>query len=77
MPKSKTQAYTFVDLFIFRHPMNDSYFLYFKCAYKQEDFDEFCDPEKPKIIKYEDIVEATKRVRKHIAPTPMIVSSDF
>ncbi|XP_023934766.1 L-threonine ammonia-lyase [Bicyclus anynana] len=41
---------------------------------RQVDFDEFCDPENPKIIKYEDIVEATKRVRKYIAPTPIITS---
>ncbi|CAH2231689.1 jg2347 [Pararge aegeria aegeria] len=39
---------------------------------RQEDFDEFCDPENPKIIKYEDIVEATKRVRKHIVATPIV-----
>ncbi|XP_045776864.1 L-threonine ammonia-lyase-like [Maniola jurtina] len=41
---------------------------------RQEDFDEFCDPENPRIIKYDDIVDATKRIRKFISPTPIIAS---
>ncbi|XP_045453269.1 L-threonine ammonia-lyase-like [Melitaea cinxia] len=41
---------------------------------RNEDFDELCDPENPQIIKYEDILEAAKRIKKFITPTPCLAS---
>ncbi|CAH0728494.1 unnamed protein product, partial [Brenthis ino] len=41
---------------------------------RHEDFDEFSDPGNPRIIKYEDVVEAAKRVKNFISPTPCVVS---
>ena len=40
----------------------------------QEDFDEFCDPANPKVIQYDNVVEAMKHVRDFMPPTPCLVS---
>ncbi|XP_026494237.1 L-threonine ammonia-lyase-like [Vanessa tameamea] len=37
---------------------------------RHEDFDELCDPDNPQIIKYEDVLEASKRIKNFIKPTP-------
>lgn len=39
----------------------------------QEDFDEFCDPDNPRIIKYEQVMDAADRLRPFIINTPCMV----
>ncbi|XP_072929811.1 L-threonine ammonia-lyase-like [Epargyreus clarus] len=41
---------------------------------RYEDFDEFCDPENPRTITYEDVTDALHRVRPFIPVTPCIPS---
>ncbi|XP_026742976.1 uncharacterized protein LOC113504747 [Trichoplusia ni] len=41
---------------------------------RNDDFDEYCDPENPKILKYEEIVEAAERIRPHIINTPVLAA---
>ncbi|XP_037294109.1 L-threonine ammonia-lyase isoform X2 [Manduca sexta] len=41
---------------------------------RHEDFDEFCDPENPRTIKYEDVVDAADRIRPYILKTPCFPS---
>ncbi|KAH9639289.1 hypothetical protein HF086_014153 [Spodoptera exigua] len=43
-----------------------------KLMQHSEDCDECCDPENPKIIQYDDIVDATQRIRPYVANTPIV-----
>ncbi|CAK1550493.1 unnamed protein product [Leptosia nina] len=39
-----------------------------------EDFDEFCDPDNPVTITYDDAVNALHRIRKYMPETPYVIS---
>lgn len=39
----------------------------------QEDFDEFCDPDNPITITYDDALDAMQRIRKYMPETPYVV----
>ncbi|KAM3960463.1 L-threonine ammonia-lyase-like [Aphomia sociella] len=41
---------------------------------RNEDFDEFCDPENPREIKYQDVMEAAGRIKPHVIYTPCLAS---
>ncbi|XP_038206896.1 L-threonine ammonia-lyase-like [Zerene cesonia] len=44
------------------------------CFPRSEDFDEFCDPDNPRTITYDDAVNAQGRIRKYMPETPYTIS---
>ncbi|XP_053614044.1 uncharacterized protein LOC128677320 [Plodia interpunctella] len=45
-----------------------------KMSRKNEDYDEFCDPDRPRLIKMEDVTSAADRIREHVNYTPCVAS---
>ncbi|KAJ2953368.1 hypothetical protein O0L34_g958 [Tuta absoluta] len=43
-------------------------------ARKLEDFDEWCDPENPRAIKYEDVIEASREIKGLVKRVPLMES---
>ncbi|KAL0819572.1 hypothetical protein ABMA28_007663 [Loxostege sticticalis] len=42
---------------------------------RNEDFDEYCDPENPRPIKYADVMDAANRLKPHILNAPCVPSN--